>query len=129
MLSKEGPRAAVADVNNDGLEDVFIGGAKNQVGQLYLQTNNGFVKKQNPVFIADSAFEDIAVCFFDADGDGDKDLFVGSGGNNLPPHHKNLQHRLYINDGKGNFTKSTTTFPENIANISVAINYDINGRW
>lgn len=127
MLSKEGPRAAIADVNNDGLEDVFIGGAKNQAGQLYIQTETRFVKKQNPVFIADSAFEDIAVCFFDADGDGDKDLFVGSGGNNLPPHHKNLQHRLYINDGKGNFTKSTNTFPENNANISVAIDYDING--
>lgn len=127
MLSKEGPRAAFADVNNDGLEDVFIGGAKNQAGQLYLQTTNGFTKKQNAAFEADKEFEDIAVCFFDADGDGDKDLFVGSGGNNLPPHHKNLQHRLYINDGKGNFSKSENIFPENNANISVAINYDING--
>lgn len=127
MLSKEGPRATVADVNNDGLEDVFIGGAKNQVGQLYLQTTNGFTKKQNAAFEADKEFEDIAVCFFDADGDGDNDLFVGSGGNNLPPHHKNLQHRLYINDGKGNFSKSENNFPENNANISVAINYDING--
>lgn len=127
MLSKEGPRAAVADVNNDGLEDVFIGGAKNQAGQLYFQTANGFIKKQNAAFEADKEFEDIAVCFFDADGDGDKDLFVGSGGNNLPPHHKNLQHRLYINDGKGNFSKSENNFPENNANISVVINYDING--
>lgn len=127
MLSKEGPRAAVADVNNDGLEDVFIGGAKNQAGQLYFQTANGFTKKQNAAFEADKDFEDIAICFFDADGDGDKDLFIGSGGNNLPPHHKNLQHRLYINDGKGNFSKSENNFPENNANISVAINYDING--
>lgn len=127
MLSKEGPRAAVADVNNDGLEDVFIGGAKNQAGQLYFQTANGFIKKQNAAFEADKEFEDIAVCFFDADADGDKDLFVGSGGNNLPPHHKNLQHRLYINDGKGNFSKTENIFSENNANISIAINYDING--
>ncbi len=124
MLSKEGARAAVADVNGDGLEDVFIGGAQGQAGQLYLQTTSGFVKKQNTAFEADKEFEDIAVCFFDADGDGDTDLFVGSGGNNLPPHHKNLQHRLYINDGKGGFVNSNKIFPENNANISAVIHYD-----
>ncbi len=124
MLSKEGPRAAVADVNGDGLEDVFIGGAKNQAGQLYLQAGNGFVKQPQKIFEADKANEDVAVLFFDADADGDQDLFVGSGGNNLPPHSAGLQHRLYLNDGHGRFTKAVNSFPENNSNIAVAIAHD-----
>ena len=127
MLSKEGPKATHADVNADGLEDLFIGGAKNQVGQLYFQNTNGFVKQQQKVFEIDSASEDVAVLFFDADGDGDNDLFVGSGGNIEPPKSIRLQHRLYINDGKGNFTKSINNFSENSSNISVAVAYDFDG--
>jgi enediyne biosynthesis protein E4 len=128
MQSKEGPKAANADVNGDGLEDVFIAGAKDQAGQLYLQTSNGsFVKKISTAFEDDKAFEDVALCFFDADGDGDNDLFVGAGGNNEAPRSIRLQHRLYINDGKGNFTKSLNNFSENSANISVAIAYDYDG--
>jgi enediyne biosynthesis protein E4 len=125
MQSKEGPKAAHADVNGDGLEDVFIGGAKEQAGQLYMQTSNGnFVKKTSIVFEDDKAFEDVALCFFDADGDGDNDLYIGAGGNNEPPRSVRLQHRLYINDGKGDFTKSINNFSENNGNVSVAINYD-----
>ncbi|MFZ1527687.1 MAG: VCBS repeat-containing protein [Ferruginibacter sp.] len=127
MLSKEGPHAAVADVNADGMEDVFIGGASGQPAVLYLQSNEGFIKKQHPVFEKDKGFEDVATCFFDADKDGDKDLFVGSGGNNLPPRHPNLQFRLYLNDGKAGFSKSFASFPVNSANISTVINYDYDG--
>ena len=128
MQSKEGPKAAHADVNGDGLEDIFIGGAKDQAGQLYLQTNSGsFVKKATLDFEIDKASEDIALCFFDADGDGDMDLFVGSGGNNEPPRSLHLQHRLYINNGKGNFKKLVNNFSENSSNISVAIAYDYDG--
>ncbi len=128
MLSKEGPKAAVADVNGDGLDDVFIGGAAGQAGQLYLQNANGsFIKKANKVFDDDKASEDVAVCFFDADGDGDMDLFVGSGGNNEPPRSPRLQHRLYLNDGHGNFTRSLNNFSENSSNISVAVAYDYDG--
>jgi len=85
MLSREGPKAAVADVNKDGLQDIFIGGAKGQAGQLYFQTKNGFVKSSQKTFEADKEFEDVAVLFFDCDKDGDEDLFVGAGGNDLPP--------------------------------------------
>ncbi|MCY7292789.1 MAG: VCBS repeat-containing protein, partial [Ferruginibacter sp.] len=124
MQSKEGSKATHADVNGDGQEDIFIGGAKNQSGQLYLQSANGFAKNYQKVFEIDSAYEDIAVLFFDADRDGDNDFFVGSGGNDEPPRSIKLQHRLYINDGKGTFTKSMNNFSENSSNISVAIAND-----
>lgn len=127
LLSKEGPKAAVADVNGDGLDDIFIGGAKNQAGQLYIQTTKGYGAKKQSVFEADKQGEDVAVLFFDADGDGDKDLFVGSGGNNLPPRSSGLQHHLYLNNGRGDFSKMLTAFPENSSNVSVAAACDIDG--
>jgi enediyne biosynthesis protein E4 len=127
MLSREGPKASVGDVNKDGLQDVFIGGAKGQAGQLYLQNRNGFVKSNQAVFEADKNFEDAAVLFFDADKDGDEDLFVGAGGNDLPPRNSYLQHRLYKNDGKGNFIKDTTAFEGNNSNIAVAAANDYDG--
>jgi hypothetical protein len=124
MLSHQGPKAAVADVNGDGLEDVFIGGTPLHSGQLYLQTKSGFIKKDIPDFNKLTGFEDAAVTFFDADGDGDMDLFIGAGGNNMTPASRELQHRLFINDGKGNFKISYNAFPLNQDNISVAIAYD-----
>ena len=129
MLSKEGPRAATADVNNDGLTDIFIGGAKGQPGNLYLQTSSGFVAKNSSVFESDKEYEDVAAVFFDCDKDGDADLFVGAGGNNLPPRHNYLLHRLYKNDGNGNFNKDTSAFEGNNSNIAVAIaeDYDSDG--
>ncbi len=129
MLSREGPNAAVADVNKDGLNDIFIGGAKGQAGQLYLQTRNGFVKKPQSSFEADKDFEDVAVLFFDCDNDGDQDLFIGAGGNNQPPRDRYIQHRLYRNNGKGDFVKDSTAFPVNFSNISVAVpmDYDSDG--
>ncbi len=127
MLSKEGPRAATADVNNDGLTDIFIGGAKGQPGSLYLQTSSGFVAKKSAAFENDKEYEDVAAVFFDCDKDGDADLFVGAGGNNLPPRHNYLPHRLYKNDGNGNFNNDTTAFTGNNSNIAVAIAEDYDG--
>ena len=124
MLSREGPKAAVADVNKDGLDDIFIDGAKGQPCQLYLQTKNGFIKKPMRAFEADKEFESTAALFFDCDNDGDMDLFVGAGGNDLPPRNPLLNHRLYKNDGNGNFVKDTAAFPPNSSNISVAISFD-----
>jgi len=127
MLSREGPRIANGDVNGDGLEDVYIGGAKGQAGQLYVQTANGFLRKEEVVFNQFADFEDVAVLFFDADKDGDLDLFLGSGGNNVHINSRELQHRLYKNDGKGNFEIDTKAFPNNDMNISVAVANDFDG--
>ena len=126
MLSREGPQAAVGDVNGDGLDDVFVGGATNQAGQLYLQNRNGsFTKKPQYAFTQFANFEDVATLLFDADGDGDLDLFVGAGGNNSSEaNSRELQHRLYKNDGKGNFSLDATSFPTSNTNIAIATAYD-----
>lgn len=125
ILSKEGPKAAVADVNGDGLEDVYIAGTPKHAGQLYLQNQSGgFTKKPTPAFERFSDFEDVAVLFFDCDGDGDQDLFVGAGGNNTQLGNRIFQHRLYKNDGKGNFDIDVTAFGNNEMNIAVATAYD-----
>jgi len=128
MLSREGPKATIADVNKDGLDDIFIGGAKGQAGQLYLQSKNGFIKKAVSAFDSDKDFESTAVLFFDCDNDGDQDLFVGAGGNDLPPRNPLLNHRLYKNNN-GSFKKDTVAFSPNSSNISVAIplDYDNDG--
>ena len=129
MLSREGPKAACGDVNGDGLEDIYIGGTSVHGGQLYLQTKDGnFVKKDEPSFKQFSDFEDEAVTFFDVDNDGDLDLFIGPGGNNNPPLSREMQNRLFLNDGKGDFIISYDAFPSNVngVNTAVAVPYDFN---
>ncbi|MBS1669410.1 MAG: VCBS repeat-containing protein [Bacteroidetes bacterium] len=129
MLSREGPKAAVADLNGDGMEDVYIGGTQGHPGQVYLQTFSGiFTKLKEPAFDQFTDFEDEAVLFFDADGDGDIDLFVGPGGNNHMPNSRQMQYRLFKNDGKGNFTLDASAFQStnNGCNTAVAVAYDFN---
>lgn len=125
MLSHEGPRTAIADVNNDGLDDLFIGGAAKQPGQLYFQQPGGTFRLQKQIaFEADAESEAVAVLFFDCDKDGDMDLFTGSGGNAYPFNSPEMQNHLYVNDGKGNFSKTFGTLPPSPGNISTAIAYD-----
>jgi hypothetical protein len=123
-LSKQGPVAACGDINKDGLEDIYIGGASGQGGQLYIQNKNGFLKKEQEGFKKFIQSEDGAAVFFDADGDNDLDLYVGTGGNNFPPNNSYFRHRMYKNDGNGNFKWDSLAFPSNESNISVAIPYD-----
>jgi hypothetical protein len=112
MLSTLGPKLAVGDVNGDGLEDVFIGGAKGSAGGIYHQTlSGGFVKSNKIDLESDAASEDMGAVFFDADGDRDLDLYVVSGGNEFEKTDPLLNDRLYINRGKGNFTKSKNNLP------------------
>jgi len=115
MLSTQGPRMAKGDVNSDGLEDIYIGGAKDQPGALYIQTKAGsFIKSNEALLEKDAVSEDTDALFFDADSDGDEDLYVCSGGNEFSPNSTALINRLYINDGKGRFTKSPQVLPSYI---------------
>ncbi|SNY94578.1 VCBS repeat-containing protein [Flagellimonas pacifica] len=117
-LSQEGPSLAVADVNGDGHEDFFVGGADNQAGAIYIHKGNGNVtRKTSKALEDDSKHEDVAASFFDADGDNDLDLLVGSGGNNVNKQNS-YRPRLYLNDGNGNFSKSEKELPSTFKNIS-----------
>ncbi len=112
MLSNEGPHLAVADVNGDRLDDLFICGAKDSPGALFVQDRQGHFKKTNEnLFEKDKVSEDTDCAFFDADGDGDQDLYVASGGNEFPSSSSALSDRLYLNDGRGDFTKGSQVLP------------------
>jgi hypothetical protein len=112
MVSTEGPPVAVADVNGDGLDDVYLGGAKDQPGALLFQQANGRFARSNPgVFEPDSVSEDVGAVFFDANGDGQPDLYVVSGGNEFGELAPALQDRLYLNDGRGRFHKADANLP------------------
>ncbi len=112
QLSRQGPALAKADVNGDGLEDLFLGGAISQPGTIYLQTATGnFTEAKQHAFTADAESEDVNALFFDADMDKDNDLYVVSGGNEYGDGSPEYQDRIYINDGKGNFEKSKDALP------------------
>ena len=112
MLSTEGPLMAVADVNGDGLDDIFIGGAKDQPSAILIQQQDGsFVKSNEKLLAEDSVSEDIGAVFFDANGDGHPDLYVVTGGTEFSEASSALEDRLYLNDGKGNFRKAVGALP------------------
>jgi hypothetical protein len=128
LLSTQGPHMAKADVNGDGLEDIFIGGASGQPGALFVQDRNGnFKNSYQPALLADSLAEDTDACFFDADGDGDMDLFVVSGGYVFKENSPELQIRLYLNDGKGNFSLKPNAAPNVYVNASCVKPADVDG--
>ena len=126
FLSTQGPFMAKGDVNGDGLEDLFIGGAKGFPGSLYIQkSDNTFELKKMQCFESDKGCEDIGVLLVDVDNDNDLDLYVVSGGNEFSLTSENLQDRLYINNGNGEFKKSVNKIPRMISSGSCVKAADI----
>ncbi len=128
MFSTEGPALVVADINHDGLEDVFIGAARNKASAVFLQEPSGkFIKKDEPLLDKDSIYEDVGVCFADVNNDGNIDLVVASGGNEFYGNDPHNSPRVYLNDGKGNFTRLTDAFSNIFITASCVVPYDFNG--
>jgi len=127
-LSTEGPALAVGDADGDGLDDLFFGGAKWQVGRLLLQRRDGgFREEPQPALAADSIAEDVDAVFFDADGDGDRDLYVVSGGNEFRGEAAPLRDRLYLNDGRGRFVHAAEALPAAYENGARVVPADFDG--
>jgi hypothetical protein len=130
-LSQEGPCIAVADVNGDSLQDFFVGGATNSEGALYLQSAEGIFKiATNTPFAVDKIAEDVACVFADVNNDKSPDLLVVSGSNESGSNNsESLSSRCYMNDGKGNFTKSSDVFPQGLVDGSciAATDFDNDG--
>ncbi|MEJ2371981.1 MAG: FG-GAP-like repeat-containing protein, partial [Gemmatimonadales bacterium] len=128
LLSTEGPFMAVGDVNGDGLDDAFIGGAKEQAGRLLLQRSDGTLAESNQTLLErDRISEDLGAAFFDAEGDGDLDLYVVSGGSEFSDHAPGLRDRLYLNDGRGRFRKAEGSLPEMSQSGSRVAAHDFDG--
>jgi len=127
-LSRRGPCMAKADVNGDGLEDLYVGGSKGHPGQLFLQSKTGaFTSAHAAAIEKDSLADDGAALFFDANGDGHPDLFVAAGGYELEGNSPLLQPRLYLNDGKGHFSLAVKSLPDLLLNASCAAAADVDG--
>jgi hypothetical protein len=128
MVSTEGPALAVADINHDGLDDVFIGSARNYKSAVYLQQASGqFLKTAQPVLDNDSAYEDVAASWVDVNNDGNIDLVVASGGNEFYGNDEHNTPRVYLNDGKAGFTKLENAFSDLFVTASSVVPYDFNG--
>ena len=129
MYSRLGPALAVADVNGDGLDDVFVGAASGRTKKMFVQEANGTFKEQSTVGLnSDPSAEVVAAQFFDADKDGDLDLLTVTGGNDFMPTDFALTDFLYLNDGKGNFMKDAK-FPiiQESGSCAAAIDFDLDG--
>lgn len=130
LLSNRGPRLAVADVNHDGLDDIYVCGATRQAGQLLIQQAGGqFRQADTAVFNPHALSEEVDALFVDVNKDGHPDLYVVSGGNQFDDGNPNLADHLYYNDGKGHFTEAANAIPAMLKNKSCvsAADFDQDG--
>ena len=128
MLSTEGPALAIADFNQDGLEDIFIGSSKDKKCGLFLQqSNRKFISSLQPSLIADSSYEDVDAIWVDVNNDSYPDLIVASGGNEFFGPDPHLSPRVYLNNGKGVLTKLDNAFKNLFLNASSIVSNDFNG--
>ncbi|MCH7412732.1 VCBS repeat-containing protein [Belliella sp. R4-6] len=126
MISNEGPKIGVGDIDGDGLDDIVLPGAKGQATSIWKQSWDGsFAMTQE--FTEDQLSEDVEALFFDANGDGHLDLYVASGSVEFGLGNSNYQDRIYINDGKGKFTKSPDKIPTRPESTSFVKVFDYNG--
>ena len=120
-----GPFLTKGDINGDGEEDIFIGGAAGTPAQVFIQTDGSFVAQASSSFEADKSYEDMQATFVDIDQDNDLDLYVCSGGNAFEARDDLYRDRLYLNDGKGNFVRAKNKEAETNFNSKKAIHIDI----
>jgi hypothetical protein len=128
-LSQFGPGIAVGDINGDGLDDFYIGGSSGKDGGLFTQHQGGTFRLAEGGMPEGKTAEDMGVLFFDADNDGDMDLYAASGSYEFQEGSEQLHDRLYINDGKGNFKPDTAALPALTSSKSCvrAADYDKDG--
>ena len=120
-----GPNIATGDLNNDGLDDIVVGGSSQNTTSIYFQLRRGgFQKMDSKPFIADSGSEDMGIHIFDVENDGDNDIYIASGGNEFSPDSEQLQDRLYINNGQGIFHKSKNALPKMVTSSSRVHSHD-----
>ncbi len=125
-LSQYSPALSVADVDGNGLDDIFVGGGTGQPGNFFLQQSDGkFIQKKLPQ--NGSLPATMGALFFDADGDGDNDLWCASGSNRFGANSDMYADQFYVNDGKGNFTLDTAAFPKNVTSKSCIKAADFDG--